>query len=98
MPLTKAHSAPRRKWRMVPNGGCAPPPICFSTLPLASPAPARIKRDCNGLANVAYVGNIAPRREPFLDLLFDGPAPRRQWLVLVPPDLLPIPLVIGAQC
>src|SRR6516162_7009380 len=82
---------------MVADSGCAPPPVRFSTLALPPRAPARIERDCNVAANVADIWNTAPRREPFLDLVLDDLANRRQRLLLVPPMLCPIPLVLRAQ-
>src|SRR6516164_2863356 len=96
---TKTHSAPRRKWLMVADSGCAPPPMRCSTLALAPRAPAGIERNCNVLANVADVGNapsVSPP-EPVFDPVLDDLANRRQRLLFIAPMLSPIPLVLRAQ-
>src|SRR6516164_7678162 len=95
--LACPHSPHAVLWLMVADGGCAPPPMRFSTLALAPLAPARIERDCNVAANVADIWNAALRLEPFLDLVLDDLVHRRQRLLLVSLILFPIPLVLGAR-
>src|SRR5262249_22811321 len=82
---------------MVADSGCAPPPMRFSTLALAARALAGIERNCNVLTNVAYIGDGALLCEPFLDFVLEALVTRRQRLLLVPPELLPVPLVLRSQ-
>src|SRR5215831_5613351 len=85
------------RWLIV----AAKPPTHWLRLSALTTRPcvlARVERGHNVSTNVFYNGNTTALCEPSLDHLFDGPANRRQWLLLVSPMLFTIPLVLGAQC